>query len=221
MPIKYYRNNMTGSMNLMEAMETAGVKNLVFSSSATVYGETKYLPIDEKHPIGQGLTNPYGKSKYFIEEMCRDYATANSEWNIVLLRYFNPIGAHISGRIGEDPNGIPNNLLPYVAQVAVGRREMLSVMGNDYDTVDGTGVRDYLHVVDLALGHVAALKRFEAKAGCEVFNLGTGNGTSVLQIVEAYSYVVGEPGGGGLGCRSVQRSVCSAGIHHTQQFDLR
>jgi len=192
LPLSYYRNNLTGTINLLEAMQEAGCTNLVFSSSATVYGETKYLPIDEKHPIGQGLTNPYGKTKYFIEEMCRDYAAANPGWNIVLLRYFNPIGAHASGRIGEDPNGIPNNLVPYVSQVAVGRRAELSVMGNDYDTVDGTGVRDYLHVVDLALGHVAALKRFDAKAGCEVFNLGTGNGTSVLQVVEAFGKAAGK-----------------------------
>ena len=170
-PLTYYHNNITGTLILLDVMQAHGVKNLVFSSSATVYGDPQKLPIDEDHPVG-GCTNPYGKTKYFIEEICRDFAVANADWNIVLLRYFNPIGAHKSGRIGEDPQGIPNNLLPFIAQVAVGRREKVSVFGNDYNTEDGTGVRDYIHVVDLALGHVASLKRLEEHCGCVVYNLG-------------------------------------------------
>lgn len=191
-PLYYYHNNLTGTINLLQAMEEHGVTNLVFSSSATVYGDPVKLPIDEQHQVGVGVTNPYGKTKYFIEEMCRDYALANPAWNIVLLRYFNPIGAHKSGRIGEDPQGIPNNLVPFIAQVAVGRREHLSVFGDDYDTVDGTGVRDYIHVVDLALGHVAALRRAEEGCGCTVYNLGTGNGCSVLQMVAAFKKAAGK-----------------------------
>ncbi|NXU01264.1 GALE epimerase, partial [Buphagus erythrorhynchus] len=165
-------------------MKAHGVRNIVFSSSATVYGDPKYLPLDEKHPVG-GCTNPYGKSKFFIEEMIRDLCKAERDWNAVLLRYFNPIGAHESGMIGEDPQGIPNNLMPYVAQVAVGRREFLSVFGNDYQTDDGTGVRDYIHVVDLAKGHIAALKKLKENCGCKIYNLGTGTGYSVLQMVRA------------------------------------
>uniref|UniRef100_A0A8B9J2D8 UDP-glucose 4-epimerase n=1 Tax=Amazona collaria TaxID=241587 RepID=A0A8B9J2D8_9PSIT len=183
-PLEYYRVNLTGTIRLLEAMKAHGVRNLVFSSSATVYGDPKYLPLDEKHPAG-GCTNPYGKSKYFIEEMIRDLCKAEKDWNAVLLRYFNPIGAHESGLIGEDPQGIPNNLMPYVAQVAVGRREFLSVFGNDYKTDDGTGVRDYIHVVDLAKGHIAALKKLKENCGCKIYNLGTGTGYSVLQMVQA------------------------------------
>lgn len=190
-PLKYYHNNITGTINLLQAMEEAGCKNLVFSSSATVYGDPERCPIDEDHPVG-GCTNPYGKTKYFIEEICRDYAKSDASWNIVLLRYFNPIGAHKSGRIGEDPQGIPNNLVPYVSQVAVGRRPELGVFGNDYDTVDGTGVRDYIHVVDLALGHVAALRRLTESCGCCVYNLGSGKGSSVLQVVEAFKKASGK-----------------------------
>ncbi|XP_033013636.1 UDP-glucose 4-epimerase [Lacerta agilis] len=184
MPLEYYKVNLTGTIRLLEAMKVHGVKNLVFSSSATVYGDPAYLPLDENHPVG-GCTNPYGKSKYFIEEMIRDLCKAEPDWNAVLLRYFNPIGAHESGRIGEDPQGTPNNLMPYVAQVAVGRREYLSVFGGDYDTVDGTGVRDYIHVVDLAKGHIAALKKLKENCGCKIYNLGTGTGCSVLQMVKA------------------------------------
>lgn len=191
LPLKYYHNNVTGTINLMQVMQDHGCKNLVFSSSATVYGDPIRNPIDEAHPVG-GCTNPYGKTKYFIEEICRDYAASDPSWNIVLLRYFNPIGAHSSGRIGEDPQGVPNNLVPYVSQVAVGRRPELTVFGNDYDTVDGTGVRDYIHVVDLALGHVAALRRLTEKPGCVVYNLGSGQGTSVLQIVEAFKKASGK-----------------------------
>ncbi|XP_037602603.1 UDP-glucose 4-epimerase isoform X2 [Sebastes umbrosus] len=183
-PLRYYRVNLTASMNLLEAMQTHKVRNLVFSSSATVYGDPQHLPIDEQHPVG-GCTNPYGKTKFFIEEMISDHSKAQKDWNAVLLRYFNPIGAHSSGQIGEDPQGIPNNLLPYVAQVAIGRRKFLSVFGNDYDTLDGTGVRDYIHVVDLAKGHIAALKKLKDDSGCKVYNLGTGTGYSVLQMVKA------------------------------------
>jgi len=191
MPLKYYSNNVTGTINLLQCMLENGCKNLVFSSSATVYGDPVKLPIDEAHPVG-GCTNPYGKTKYFIEEICRDFSDANKAFNIVILRYFNPIGAHKSGRIGEDPTGIPNNLLPYVSQVAVGRRESLGVFGSDYDTVDGTGVRDYIHVVDLALGHVAALKRLTEAPGCVVYNLGSGVGSSVLEVVAAFAKASGK-----------------------------
>ncbi|XP_007491356.1 UDP-glucose 4-epimerase [Monodelphis domestica] len=190
-PLDYYKVNLTGTIQLLEAMNAHGVKNLVFSSSATVYGNPHYLPLDEKHPTG-GCTNPYGKSKFFIEEMIQDLCQAEKAWNAVLLRYFNPIGAHASGRIGEDPQGIPNNLMPYVSQVAVGRREVLSVYGNDYNTVDGTGVRDYIHVVDLAKGHITALKKLKEQCGCRIYNLGTGTGYSVLQMVTAMEKASGK-----------------------------
>ncbi|XP_027697130.1 UDP-glucose 4-epimerase isoform X1 [Vombatus ursinus] len=190
-PLDYYRVNLTGTIQLLETMNTHGVKNLVFSSSATVYGNPHYLPLDENHPTG-GCTNPYGKSKFFIEEMIRDLCQAEKAWNAVLLRYFNPIGAHASGRIGEDPQGIPNNLMPYVSQVAIGRREVLNVYGNDYSTVDGTGVRDYIHVVDLAKGHITALKKLKEQCGCRIYNLGTGTGYSVLQMVSAMEKASGK-----------------------------
>ncbi|XP_047249186.1 UDP-glucose 4-epimerase isoform X1 [Girardinichthys multiradiatus] len=190
-PLRYYRVNLTASMNLLEVMQAHRVHNLVFSSSATVYGDPQHLPIDEQHPVG-GCTNPYGKTKYFIEEMIKDHCKAEKGWNAVLLRYFNPIGAHSSGQIGEDPQGIPNNLMPYVAQVAVGRRPFLSVFGNDYETVDGTGVRDYIHVVDLAKGHIAALKNLKDNCGCKAYNLGTGTGYSVLQMVKAMEKASGK-----------------------------
>lgn len=191
LPLKYYHNNVTGTINLLQVMQDHGCKNLVFSSSATVYGDPERNPIDEAHPVG-GCTNPYGKTKYFIEEICRDFAASDPDWNIILLRYFNPIGAHASGRIGEDPQGIPNNLLPFVSQVAVGRRSELSVFGSDYDTPDGTGVRDYIHVVDLALGHVAALRRLVESPGCVAYNLGSGQGTSVLDLVAAFKKASGK-----------------------------
>ncbi|XP_005988808.1 UDP-glucose 4-epimerase [Latimeria chalumnae] len=191
LPLQYYKVNLTGTIKLLETMKAHGVKNIVFSSSATVYGDPHYLPIDEDHPVG-GCTNPYGKSKYFIEEMIQDLCKAEQDWSAMLLRYFNPIGAHESGKIGEDPQGIPNNLLPYVAQVAIGRREHLNVFGNDYNTVDGTGVRDYIHVVDLAKGHIAALKKLKESCGCKVYNLGTGTGYSVLQMVKAMEKASGK-----------------------------
>lgn len=169
-------------------MEQFSLHSLIFSSSATVYGKPHYLPLDEKHPVGS-CTNPYGKTKYFIENILQDMAISNNKWKFTLLRYFNPIGAHESGKIGEDPQGPPNNLMPYVAQVAIGKRPYLRVFGNDYDTKDGTGVRDYIHVVDLAQGHVKAL--YQLKSGCNVYNLGTGQGYSVLEMVDALQKVSG------------------------------
>jgi len=193
-PLEYYANNVTGSANLLEAMMEFGVKKIVFSSSATVYGEPKYLPIDEKHPTG-GCTNPYGKTKFFMEEIMKDVCTANPDWSCTLLRYFNPVGAHPSGRIGEDPLEEPNNLMPYVAQVAMGRRSQLSVYGSDWDTEDGTGCRDYIHVMDLASGHTAAVKQILGSGSCgtHVYNLGTGKGTTVLQLVDAFKSASGRP----------------------------
>lgn len=190
-PMKYYRYNVAGTLSLTEVMEEFGVWKLIFSSSATVYGDPVSVPIDES--FATSATNPYGRSKLMVEEILRDIAGApGSDWNISLLRYFNPVGAHESGMIGEDPAGIPNNLLPYVAQVAIGKLKELSVFGDDYNTVDGTGVRDYIHVVDLAQGHVAALKGLDqVGAGCRAYNLGTGSGYSVLQIVQAFEAASG------------------------------
>ena len=189
-PLLYYQNNLDSTMNLIKIMNEHDVKKLVFSSSATVYGDPSELPLKETSQVGHGLTNPYGKTKYMIEEILRDLATADQSWKISILRYFNPIGAHESGRIGEDPKDIPNNLMPYISQVAVGKREELSVFGNDYDTPDGTGVRDYIHVVDLARGHVAALNKI--KKGANEYNLGTGNGTSVLELISAFEAASGK-----------------------------
>lgn len=184
-PLEYYDNNLVSTLALLEAMRKHGVKQLVFSSSATVYGSPSELPLRETSTVGVGLTNPYGKTKYMIEQIIQDYCAADPAFEATILRYFNPIGAHQSGQIGEDPNGIPNNLLPYVAQVAVGKLQSVGVFGDDYDTPDGTGVRDYIHVVDLARGHVAALQHM--KAGASIYNLGTGSGTSVLEIIKAFS----------------------------------
>ena len=184
-PLEYYDNNLVSTLALLEAMREHNVKQLVFSSSATVYGSPSELPLRETSTVGVGLTNPYGKTKYMIEQIIQDYCAADPTFEATILRYFNPIGAHQSGQIGEDPNGIPNNLLPYVAQVAVGKLQSVGVFGDDYDTPDGTGVRDYIHVVDLARGHVAALQHM--KAGANVYNLGTGSGTSVLEIIKAFS----------------------------------
>jgi len=183
-PLKYYHNNISGTVVLCEAMQEAGVKRIVFSSSATVYGLPKSLPIREDFPLS--ATNPYGRTKLMIEEILRDVAVSDPEWSISILRYFNPVGAHKSGQIGESPRGIPNNLMPYIAQVATGKLAKLRVFGNDYPTPDGTGVRDYIHVTDLALGHLAALKRALTKTGVDVYNLGTGNGYSVLQLLKAF-----------------------------------
>lgn len=187
-PWEYYDNNIAGTLVLLDVLRKHNCKNLIFSSSATVYGDPQIIPITEECPKGQ-CTNPYGKTKSMLEDIMMDMQKADPEWNIVLLRYFNPIGAHPSGRIGENPNGIPNNLMPYVTQVAVGKRKELGVFGNDYPTPDGTGVRDYIHVVDLAKGHVAALQAIERKCGLGIYNLGTGHGYSVLQLVETFKKV--------------------------------
>lgn len=181
MPLAYYHNNITGTLNLCAAMDKFDVKNLVFSSSATVYGNPDRVPIDESFPLS--ATNPYGRTKLMIEEILRDLQVSNPTWRIAILRYFNPIGAHESGRIGENPTGIPNNLMPYITQVAIGKREELQVFGNDYETKDGTGVRDYIHVVDLVKGHLKALEYLNSHEGVETFNLGTGTGYSVLDLV--------------------------------------
>lgn len=183
-PLSYYDNNVAGTLNLCMAMERAGVFKLVFSSSATVYGDVSEVPISEETPTGTP-TNPYGRSKLMVEEILQDLSKSNPAWSIALLRYFNPVGAHISGMLGEDPNGPPNNLVPYISQVAVGRREILSVFGNDYVTKDGTGVRDYIHVTDLAKGHLAALGWLAQNQGVGIWNLGTGNGYSVLEMIAA------------------------------------
>lgn len=189
-PLEYYKNNIQGTLTLVEAMRKHGCKNIIFSSSATVYGDPAFVPITEECPKGTP-TNPYGWTKSMLEQILTDLHTADEEWNVILLRYFNPIGAHKSGMIGEDPKGIPNNLLPYVAQVAIGKLECVGVFGNDYDTPDGTGVRDYIHVVDLALGHVKAIDKIKDNPGVKVYNLGTGNGYSVLDVIKAFSKACG------------------------------
>ena len=190
-PLAYYDNNVVGTLRLLEAMRACGVQQLVFSSSATVYGDPQRLPLTEDHPLS--ATNPYGRSKLMIEDMLRDLQASDASWRIAILRYFNPVGAHASGLIGEDPRGVPNNLMPYVAQVAIGRREQLQVWGNDYPTPDGTGVRDYIHVVDLAIGHLRALERLQAQEGGLTVNLGTGTGYSVLDMVRAFEEASGRP----------------------------
>lgn len=189
-PWEYYENNIAGTLTLVDVMRKHNVKNMIFSSSATVYGDPAFVPITEECPKGQ-CTNPYGWTKSMLEQILSDIQKADPEWNIVLLRYFNPIGAHKSGTIGENPNGIPNNLMPYITQVAVGKLKELGVFGNDYDTPDGTGVRDYIHVVDLARGHVMALKKLQGNAGLNIYNLGTGNGYSVLDLVNNFQEATG------------------------------
>jgi UDP-glucose 4-epimerase len=192
-PLRYYANNLESTIVLCEAMREKGVKKLIFSSSATVYGTPEALPIHEASRVGTGITNPYGQSKYMIEQILRDLTVADPSWQITILRYFNPVGAHESGLIGEDPSGRPNNLLPYVAQVAVGKLGHVRVLGNDYDTPDGTGVRDYIHVTDLAKGHVAALSHMPTHGKIEVYNLGTGKGVSVLEAIHTFEKVCGKP----------------------------
>ncbi len=189
-PVEYYENNIAGTLTLIQSMRAHGVKSIVFSSSATVYGDPAFVPITEECPKGT-CTNPYGWTKSMLEQILSDVWKADNEWNVILLRYFNPIGAHKSGRIGENPNGIPNNLMPYITQVAVGKLERLNVFGNDYKTHDGTGVRDYIHVVDLAVGHVKAIRKIEEKPGLKIYNLGTGKGYSVLDIVNAFEAATG------------------------------
>lgn len=190
-PLDYYSNNVAGTLTLLAAMDRAGVRNLVFSSSATVYGDPASVPIREDFPCS--ATNPYGRTKLMVEEVLADWYAANPAWSIACLRYFNPVGAHLSGLIGEDPQGVPNNLMPYVTQVAVGRRDKLFVFGGDYPTVDGTGVRDYIHVMDLVEGHVAALHHIRGQVGMLTANLGTGNGASVLEVVQAFERACGKP----------------------------
>ena len=189
-PIEYYENNIEGSISLLHALKVSNVKTLIFSSSATVYGDPKYVPLDEEHPIGP--TNPYGRTKLHTEEILKDLASSDPSWRIVCLRYFNPVGAHQSGLIGEEPKGIPNNLLPFIAQVAAGKISALNVYGNDYPTTDGTGVRDYIHVVDLAKGHIAALNYASSHTGWEVFNLGTGRGYSVFEMLKTFELISGK-----------------------------
>ncbi len=189
-PLEYYHNNITGTLILCDAMRKHGVKKIIFSSSATVYGDPAFIPITEDCPKGK-ITNPYGQTKSMLEQVLTDLHVADPEWNVILLRYFNPVGAHESGRIGEDPTGIPNNLTPYITQVAVGKLKEVNVFGNDYDTPDGTGVRDYIHVMDLASGHVKALKKFADKPDVYIYNLGTGRGYSVLEMIQAFSKAVG------------------------------
>ena len=190
-PWEYYHNNITGTLILLDVMRKHGVKKIIFSSSATVYGDPAFVPITEECPKGQ-CTNPYGQTKSMLEQILTDMQKADPEWNVILLRYFNPVGAHESGLIGEDPEGIPNNLTPYITQVAIGKLKEVGVFGNDYDTPDGTGVRDYIHVMDLAEGHVKALKKFDDKPAVYIYNLGTGHGYSVLDVIHAFSKAVGK-----------------------------
>lgn len=193
-PLDYYRNNVGGTLNLLECMRENNLKNFVFSSSATVYGTPQYLPLDEKHPtIGDQITNPYGKSKYVVEHILKDLYKSDNTWNIIILRYFNPVGSHESGLIGEDPRGPPNNLMPYISQVAVGKHPEVKVFGKDYQTPDGTGVRDYIHILDLATGHSAALKKIGENPGLKIYNLGTGKGYSVLEMIKAFEKASGKP----------------------------
>ena len=229
-PLKYYQNNIAGSSNLFQVMQEYDVKRLVFSSSATVYGTPQFLPISEDHPTGQGCTNPYGKSKYFVEEILKDVCTSDPEWRVILLRYFNPVGAHKSGLIGEDPSGIPNNLMPYIAQVAVGRREKLHVFGGDYDTPDGTGVRDYIHISDLAVGHIKALLKLNETnfRGCEIYNLGTGRGYSVLDMIKAFSkasqkeikYEIGKRREGDIALAYADATKANKELNWTAKYDI-
>jgi len=184
-PLAYYRNNISGALVLFEALKNNNIKNIIFSSSATVYGNPAFVPITEECPLGE-ITNPYGRTKAMLEQILTDIYAADPAWNVILLRYFNPIGAHISGMIGEDPNGIPNNLMPYITQVAVGKLALLGVFGNDYDTPDGTCIRDYIHVVDLAKGHVKSVEKLKENPGLKVYNLGTGKGSSVLEVVDTF-----------------------------------
>ena len=201
-PLNYYRNNISGTVNLLDMVQKHGVKHFVFSSSATVYGMAKTLPLSEKSPTPiEEVTNPYGRTKLIMEYVLRDWQAANPDCNVALLRYFNPVGAHESGEIGEDPGGTPANLLPYVAQVAIGKRDHVNVFGDDYPTPDGTGVRDYIHVVDLAIGHVSALDHMANNPGVHVFNLGTGNGFSVLEIIEAFEKASGKKVAYTIACR--------------------
>ena len=227
-PWEYYENNIAGTLTLIDVIRKHGVKNIIFSSSATVYGDPAIIPITEECPKGQ-CTNPYGWTKSMLEQILSDVQKADPEWNVILLRYFNPIGAHKSGTIGENPTGIPNNLMPYVTQVAVGKRPVLNVFGNDYDTHDGTGVRDYIHVVDLAIGHVKALKKIEEKAGLKIYNLGTGTGYSVLDIVKNFEeatgvkvpYVIGPRRPGDIATCYADASLAKKELGWVAQYGIR
>ena len=227
-PILYYDNNFLGTLCLLKAMQRSGVKDFVFSSSATVYGAPELMPISESTSTG-GATNPYGRSKYMVEELLKDISSSDPSWNIALLRYFNPIGAHPSGVIGESPKGIPNNLLPYISRVASGEIEHLTVYGNDYPTCDGTGVRDYIHVVDLARAHLSALAYASKNTGCEVFNIGTGKGSSVLDIVHAFEkasgqkvpYVIGPRRAGDLATVYADPAKAKAALGFETKYDLQ
>ena len=226
-PVEYYDNNICGTLTLIEAMRDANVKNIVFSSSATVYGDPAFVPITEECPKGNP-TNPYGQTKSMLEQILSDVQKADNSWNVILLRYFNPIGAHRSGRIGEDPNGIPNNLMPFITQVAIGKLDHLSIFGNDYDTHDGTGVRDYIHVVDLALGHVRAIEKLSENPGLAVYNLGTGHGYSVLDIVNAFEkasgvkipYEIGPRRSGDIGECYADASKAKKELHWEAQYGI-
>lgn len=227
-PWEYYENNISGTLVLVDVMRKHGVKNIIFSSSATVYGDPDTVPVTESSPK-KPCTNPYGTTKSMLETILTDIQTADPEWNVVLLRYFNPIGAHESGLIGENPNGIPNNLMPYITQVAVGKREKLGIFGNDYDTVDGTGVRDYIHVVDLAIGHVKAVERFSLNKGTEIFNLGTGKGTSVLELVHAFEdatgvkipYEIKDRRAGDIATNYADASLAAKELGWTAKYDIK
>ena len=226
-PLEYYSNNISGTLVLLDVMRKHNVKNIVFSSSATVYGNPAFIPITEECPKGQ-CTNPYGWTKSMLEQILSDLYRADNEWNVILLRYFNPIGAHESGLIGENPNGIPNNLMPYITQVAVGRLKELSVFGNDYDTPDGTGVRDYIHVVDLAVGHVKAINKIKENPGVKVYNLGTGKGYSVLDVIKAFSkacghdvpYVIKERRAGDIATCYSDASLAKKELGWEAQYDI-
>lgn len=226
-PLDYYDNNVCGTVSLLRALNKHAIKNIIFSSSACVYGDPKIIPITEDCPKGK-CTNPYGQTKSVIEDIMIDLHKSDSNWNIVLLRYFNPIGAHQSSKIGEDPNGVPNNLMPYITQVAIGKRNELNIFGNDYETHDGTGVRDYIHVVDLARGHVCALKAIENKCGLEIFNLGTGVGYSVLDVVHAFEcannikipYVIKPRRPGDIAVCYADASKAKKNLGWTAQFNL-
>ena len=227
-PWEYYENNIAGTLTLVDVMRKHNVKNIVFSSSATVYGNPAFIPITEECPKGQ-CTNPYGWTKSMLEQILSDLYRADNEWNVILLRYFNPIGAHESGLIGENPNGIPNNLMPYITQVAVGRLKELSVFGNDYDTPDGTGVRDYIHVVDLAIGHVRAMEKIKENPGLKIYNLGTGKGSSVLDIVKAFEaangikipYVIKARRAGDIATCYADASLAEKELHWKAERDLK
>lgn len=227
-PWEYYDNNITGTLTLIDVMRKNGCKNIIFSSSATVYGDPDVVPVTEDMPK-KPCTNPYGTTKSMLEQILTDVQIADNEWNVVLLRYFNPIGAHESGLIGENPNGIPNNLMPYITQVAVGKRPELGVFGDDYDTPDGTGVRDYIHVVDLAIGHVKALERIQLAKGLDIYNLGTGKGTSVLELVHAFEdatgvkipYQIKERRAGDIATNYADASKAKAELGWTAQFDIK